>query len=188
MKNLIFTILLFTFLRGNSQNSNVNNYSVAGANVEFYDIQPDQNCGTFISGLNKTDNKVFVLHLDVNNDTIWANSYDFTGYSANIYEFKLSISDSAIYFLAGKFHILPSTSTSYYIIGKLDTLGNLLWTKATKSSYYITSCIGNDNNKLYCSFSSSEGDSLKLFKFESNGNQLWHKAITIPSGFQYFGL
>jgi hypothetical protein len=184
MKTQIFIFIMFLFLNGIAQNASVYNYSLATSKITFFDIADDKNCGSFISGLNQTDNKLFVIHLNALGDTLWAKAFDFTPYVPVVYDFKISVSDSGIYFLAGKFNILPTTNISYFIIGKLDTLGNLIWAKSTKSSFYISSCIANDNDKVYCSFSSSEGDSLKLFKFDSNGNHLWRKAITIPSGFQ----
>jgi hypothetical protein len=184
MKAQIFIFIMFLFLNGLAQNASVYNYSLATNKITFFDIADDKNCGSFISGLNQSDNKLFVLHLNAMGDTLWAKTYDFIPYSPIIYDFKLSVSDSGIYFLAGKFNIMPPTNISYFILGKLDTLGNLIWAKSTKSSFYISSCIANDNDKVYCSFSSYEGDSLKLFKFDGNGNHLWRKSITIPSGFQ----
>jgi hypothetical protein len=184
MKTLLFNFIMCLFLNGIAQNASVYNYSIVSNNITFFDIVSDNNCGTYVSGLNQTDNKLFVLHLNALGDTLWAKAFDFTPYAPTIYDFKLSLADSGLYFLAGKFNILPVTNISYFILGKLDSLGNLQWAKSTKSSFYISSSIGNDDNKLYCSFSSYEGDSLKLFKFDSNGNHLWRKAITIPSGFQ----
>jgi hypothetical protein len=184
MRNIFLVLIICNFFNLNGQNSAVYNYSISGNKITFFDIIADNNCGSYVSGLNQTNNEIFILHLNSNSDTIWSRSLDFSPYSANIFEFKLSLSNDSIYFLAGKFSLLPVTNTSYFIMGKLDTLGNLLWAKATQSSFYISAGFATNQNNIYCSFSSNSSDTLKLFKFDSDGNNLWRKAITVPIGFQ----
>jgi hypothetical protein len=183
MKNILFLILIGNFFNLSGQNSAVYNYSITGNKTIFYDIISDHNCGTYVSGFDQTAKKIFILHLNSNSDTLWARSLDFSPYAANIFDIKLSLGDDAIYFLAGKFSILPITNISYFIIGKLDTLGNLQWAKSNESSFYISAGFATNLNEIYCSFASNASDTLKLFKFDSNGNHLWKKAITVPIGF-----
>jgi hypothetical protein len=178
---LLFLILLFSS-RSYCQLPSANNYSSYTDKLVFYDFVSDGNCGHFILGYNTTINILFILHLNEIGDTLWTRTIDFAPYLPYPYG-NIAKGDDGIYFITGKHFISPQTNVLYNMIGKLDFDGNLIWSKSGSGYFYNFNSLNVINNTLYLALPGVSSDTMKIYKLDSNGNEIWRNGYISQPGF-----
>lgn len=176
-------ILVWLFsCKSYSQLPTAYNYSSNNDKLVFYDLVSDGNCGHYILGYNTTINLLFISNINAIGDTLWTTTIDFTPYLPYPYG-NITKGDDGIYFITGKHFISPQTNTLYNMFGKLDFNGNLIWTKSGSGFFYNFNTLKAINNSLYLALPGVSSDTLKIYKFDSNGNEIWGKGYTSQPGF-----
>lgn len=177
MKTYLSILITLISFRGYGQFPMANNFSYINDIITFNDIVSDGNCGNFILGFNKTSNELFLTHLNNSNDTLWTSLLNFTPYLISTFG-NIAKGDDGIYFFTGKNTLPPFSSKFYNFVGKLDFNGNLIWVKRIEGNFYNLTSLKVINNKLYCALPGSNSDTLKLYKFDNYGNEIWKMAFT----------
>ncbi len=183
MKIVLFILLVLFQGKGYAQSAATYNYSSDTNNITFYDMVPDGNCGQFALGFTTPLYQLFITRLNETGDTLWTTALDFEPYQLYPPYGHIEKGDDGIYYISGRSFIPPQSNIFYNIIGKLDFNGNLLWSKSIEGYFYNFNLIKVINNKLYCSLIGASADTLKLFKFDSNGNEIWKKGIVSQPSF-----
>lgn len=178
---LLFLILIFSS-KSYCQLPSAYNYSSHNDKLVFYDFVSDGNCGHFILGYNTTVNILFILHLNAIGDTLWTKTIDFAPYVPYPYG-NIAKGDDGIYFITGKHFIYPQTNVLYNMIGKLDFDGNLIWSKSGSGYFYNFNSINVIKNTLYLALPGLSSDTLKIYKLDSSGNEIWRKGYVSQPGF-----
>ncbi len=151
----------------------------------LYSVKEIQPSGFILSGgeYNSGNNQIFLIKTYANGDTLWTKSFG-TPYAERGYT-SFQTFDKGFLSIG---HIFFGAAQIRLYFSKIDSLGNLLWTKIygdTLKNYEIRSsdCAAyNSNNNSYLitgryETGSSSLDTTKLFilSIDSLGNRLWEK-------------
>lgn len=125
-------------------------------------------------------NDCYVICINENGDTLWTKTY---GAIANDETNSIHETSDHGFIIAGKTFSFSTGMSSDGMVLKLDSLGNLKWSKAFGGSDFDEAAAAiqtKDGNYLVLGFISNTpvGTDILLLKLDTNGDTLWTKIIS----------
>lgn len=164
-------------------------YGGSGDN-QGYCIQQTTDGGYIITGKSTSLGwaDILIIRTDASGDTLWTKAMGGTGYE--VITSVRQTSDGG-FILAGTY--LPPPSISYALLMKMDSVGNILWTKAYGNGFTQEArCVQQttDGGYILCGsvvvFGNTTNDFL-LMKTDSTGSVMWSKYFgTSSSDFAHY--
>jgi hypothetical protein len=144
--------------------------------INFSDFIAKDNCGFYVSGNKIPENLPFVYSLNQQGEVLWTCLPNYSPFlPATGIQTKIAKANNGVFLISGPYGNNPSGK--YLILSKIDSTGIIQWTKSIEGAFYNFINLSSNDDYVYTKIHSYLGDSLKLYKIDNQGNEVWGKSF-----------